>query len=79
MPMRPRRLAGLIVLAVLIMGAAPAGEGPLDAAFDSITPEAILQHIKVLASDEYEGRGPGTPGEEKTRGLSHRPAPRRWV
>ena len=26
----------------------------------------FLQHIKVLASDEYEGRGPGTPGEDKT-------------
>ena len=26
----------------------------------------ILDHIKVLASDEFEGRGPGTPGEEKT-------------
>jgi Zn-dependent M28 family amino/carboxypeptidase len=29
-------------------------------------PEAILQHIKVLAADEFEGRGPGTPGEDKT-------------
>jgi Zn-dependent M28 family amino/carboxypeptidase len=28
--------------------------------------QAILQHIKVLSSDEYEGRFPGTPGEEKT-------------
>ncbi len=27
---------------------------------------AILAHIKVLASDEYEGRAPGTPGEERT-------------
>ncbi len=27
---------------------------------------AILTHIKVLASDEYEGRAPGTPGEERT-------------
>ena len=24
----------------------------------------ILEHIKVLASDEYEGRAPGTKGEE---------------
>ena len=28
--------------------------------------EALLGHIKVLASDEFEGRGPGTPGEDKT-------------
>ncbi|HET7217738.1 MAG TPA: hypothetical protein VFJ02_06800, partial [Vicinamibacterales bacterium] len=27
---------------------------------------AMLEHIKVLSSDEYEGRAPGTPGEEKT-------------
>jgi Zn-dependent M28 family amino/carboxypeptidase len=28
--------------------------------------ERMLGHIKVLASDEFEGRAPGTPGEEKT-------------
>jgi Zn-dependent M28 family amino/carboxypeptidase len=28
--------------------------------------ERILQHVKVLASDEFEGRSPGTPGEDKT-------------
>ena len=27
-------------------------------------PQAILAHIKVLASDEFEGRAPGTKGEE---------------
>ena len=26
----------------------------------------LLGHIKTLASDEFEGRAPGTPGEEKT-------------
>jgi hypothetical protein len=25
-----------------------------------------MQHIKVLSADEYEGRGPGTKGEELT-------------
>lgn len=66
MPSPSRRIAGLSVLAILLAGAAPGGDEPLKAAFDSITVEGILQHIKVLASDEYEGRGPGTPGEEKT-------------
>jgi len=33
---------------------------------DSIQPADLLAHAKVLASDEFEGRGPGTPGEEKT-------------
>src|SRR4029453_13203393 len=38
----------------------------LKPAFDSITANDILQHIKVLSADEYEGRGPGTKGEELT-------------
>jgi Zn-dependent M28 family amino/carboxypeptidase len=38
----------------------------LKTALESIEPARILEHIKVLASDEFEGRGPGTPGEEKT-------------
>lgn len=28
--------------------------------------ERILAHTRVLSSDEFEGRAPGTPGEEKT-------------
>ncbi len=32
----------------------------------SIDPERISQTVKVLASDEFEGRAPGTPGETKT-------------
>ncbi len=35
------------------------------AAFDTT---AWLEHVKVLSSDDFEGRGPGTPGEEKTVG-----------
>jgi hypothetical protein len=35
-------------------------------ALNAITPEGILKHIRVLASDEYEGRAPGTPGEQKS-------------
>ena len=31
---------------------------------DSVKSEDLLAHVKVLASDEYEGRGPGTRGEE---------------
>jgi Zn-dependent M28 family amino/carboxypeptidase len=31
-----------------------------------IDPERISQTVKVLASDEFEGRAPGTPGETKT-------------
>ncbi len=38
----------------------------LKPAFDSITANDILQHTKALSADEYEGRGPGTKGEELT-------------
>ncbi len=31
-----------------------------------ITSEGILKHIRILASDEYEGRAPGSAGEKKT-------------
>ena len=36
----------------------------LKPALDAITANDIMQHTKVLSSDEYEGRGPGTKGEE---------------
>ena len=32
----------------------------------TIDPNAILERIKVIASDEYEGRAPGTKGEDLT-------------
>ncbi|HEX4947138.1 MAG TPA: M28 family metallopeptidase [Blastocatellia bacterium] len=38
----------------------------LKPALDSMTANDLLQHIKTLASDEYEGRAPGTKGEELT-------------
>src|SRR2546423_12512451 len=34
------------------------------AAADAITAADLLKHIKVLASDEFEGRAPGSKGEE---------------
>ncbi|EJF10320.1 MULTISPECIES: M28 family metallopeptidase [Pontibacter] len=36
------------------------------AAQQSINANDLLQHIRVLASDEFEGRSPGTPGEDST-------------
>src|SRR5262245_15876349 len=35
-------------------------------ALDSFKSDELLQHIKTLASDEFEGRAPGTKGEELT-------------
>src|SRR5215472_13219999 len=36
----------------------------LQPALEVITPDALLAHIKLLASDEFEGRSPGTKGED---------------
>src|SRR5205085_9428992 len=36
----------------------------LKPALDAITPDGLLAHIKMLASDEFEGRAPGSKGEE---------------
>jgi hypothetical protein len=36
----------------------------LEPALEAITPDGLLAHIKVLASDEFEGRAPGTKGED---------------
>jgi Zn-dependent M28 family amino/carboxypeptidase len=36
----------------------------LKPALDSFTSDDLLRHIKTLSSDEFEGRGPGTKGEE---------------
>jgi Zn-dependent M28 family amino/carboxypeptidase len=32
----------------------------------TFSPDALRRHVATLASDEYEGRSPGTSGEEKT-------------
>lgn len=40
--------------------------GGAKSARDAISPIPLLKHTKVLAGDEFEGRGPGTPGEDKT-------------
>jgi Zn-dependent M28 family amino/carboxypeptidase len=39
-------------------------EESLQPALEAITPDGLLAHIKVLASDEFEGRSPGTKGED---------------
>ncbi|MFL6277831.1 MAG: M20/M25/M40 family metallo-hydrolase [Blastocatellia bacterium] len=41
-----------------------AAQGPDRKALDTITTDGLMRHIKTLASDEYEGRGPGTHGED---------------
>jgi Zn-dependent M28 family amino/carboxypeptidase len=51
--------------ALLLIGCAQKS-ADLKPALDSITAEGTLNHIKVLASDEFEGRAPASKGEELT-------------
>jgi Zn-dependent M28 family amino/carboxypeptidase len=48
----------------------PGAGGPLaeklKPALESITTNDLLQHIKILSSDEFEGRAPATKGEDLT-------------
>jgi Zn-dependent M28 family amino/carboxypeptidase len=44
--------------------AATPATGPAISALPAIDPQAVLQHIKVLSSNKFEGRAPGTRGED---------------
>ncbi len=59
----------LVLLSALLTPVA-AGCGTSDTVptrgLDAITVDGLATHIGVLASDEFEGRAPATPGEEKT-------------
>ena len=66
--MKLRFLSALVLTVSLLLALAcqPATTGDLKSALDAITANDIMQHTKVLSADEYEGRGPGTKGEELT-------------
>ncbi len=74
--MNSRRICVVVLLCSLIVYSFPAvgqklGEkssvlSVLKPALDSVQGEEILAHIKKLSSDEFEGRGPTTRGEDLT-------------
>ncbi|MGQ0720583.1 MAG: M28 family peptidase [Candidatus Eiseniibacteriota bacterium] len=55
-----------IVVLILVAASAHAGPAVPEGVLESIRSEDLARHIEVLASDEFEGREPGTPGQEKT-------------
>jgi Zn-dependent M28 family amino/carboxypeptidase len=57
-------LASLLLAAPIALSAVDKPEDTLKPAHDVITPDALLAHIKALSSDDFEGRAPGTRGEE---------------
>jgi len=55
---------GITGLSVLLLGAETSGgKSPEDAAAQRITAAQIRSHIRMLASDLFEGRGPSTRGD----------------
>jgi hypothetical protein len=62
--LRRTTFLGAVLACVVLSGA---DTSPVPArALNAITPEGILKHIRVLASDDFEGRAPATPGERKS-------------
>src|SRR5947199_6154912 len=59
-----RRFIAILCAAATSLLAADELALRLQPALEAITPDGMLAHIKVLASDEFEGRSPGTKGEE---------------
>lgn len=63
--MHPRTAVSSTALIVTVAWAMPAlAQAP--AASSSFSAPAIVEHVKVLASDEFEGRAPGGKGEDLT-------------
>src|SRR5262249_22995876 len=60
----PRLVVSLLFVAALSVFAEDKVTETLKPALDAITPDALLAHIKILASDEFEGRAPGSKGEQ---------------
>ncbi len=61
-----RSLAWIPSIALLMACAQEADNTALTPAVSAITADSLMSHIRVLASDAYEGRAPGTRGEDST-------------
>jgi Zn-dependent M28 family amino/carboxypeptidase len=64
----PERTQGAVEPGAGPVSRAPGAAAPAAVAVPevAITADELRQHIEVLASDEFEGRAPGTPGEQRT-------------
>jgi Zn-dependent M28 family amino/carboxypeptidase len=57
---------GVLASAGLLLSACAGSEHKLPPPSTDIDETVYRDHVRVLASDDFEGRKPGTPGEEKT-------------
>lgn len=60
------RITTVVTLAFILFSCSTNQEGDVKPALESIAANDLLKHINVLASDEFEGRSPGTKGETLT-------------
>jgi len=56
----------ILVAAAALLGSNAFTSGAAEPTLPAIDGAAVLEHTKVLASDAFEGRAPGTKGEELT-------------
>jgi Zn-dependent M28 family amino/carboxypeptidase len=56
----------ILALLLLLTSCARNQQPNLQPALDTINADSLLGEIKTLSSDDFEGRKPGSPGEEKT-------------
>jgi Zn-dependent M28 family amino/carboxypeptidase len=61
-----RHSASILALAAALLGANAPASRAAEPTLPTIDGAAVLEHTKVLASDAFEGRAPGTKGEELT-------------
>ncbi len=64
--MKPVALIALGGSALFLSSCSHLGSPDIEKARETITAEGLMAHIRTLASDEFEGRLPGSPGEERT-------------
>ena len=57
---------GCVIVALAWAGAGLVAQPARTAGAPAFSADAIMAHVKVLASDEFEGRAPGTKGEDLT-------------
>ena len=65
-PALPAALAWCLCTLPALAAPKAAPVNPVDAALQKIDADTLLEHITALASDEFEGRAPGTRGETLT-------------
>src|SRR5690349_19973567 len=61
-----KKIASISLSVIVLISCGPKNEFDPKDGIDSFTKEGLEQHIKVLASDDYQGRRPFTEGEKKT-------------